>query len=53
MPNLKTVGITAGIALLVYLLVQLLANFGFDLAGYLPRPGASTSDSSATTAQVA
>jgi hypothetical protein len=43
MPDLKTVATTAVIALLVYLVLQLAANFGFDVAGILPRPGAASS----------
>jgi hypothetical protein len=42
MPDLKTVAVTAGIALLVYLVLQLLANYGYDAASILPRPGATT-----------
>jgi len=42
MPTIKTVAVTAGIALLVYLVLQLAANYGYDLASILPRPGADT-----------
>ncbi len=42
MPTAKTIGTTALIALVVFLILQLAANFGYDVAAILPRPGAST-----------
>lgn len=40
-PTVKTILTCAGVALVVYLLLQLAANYGYDLASILPRPGAA------------